>query len=71
MKDDIERFKAQGVELEVQRQQILKHLEERQVTSSKQADDFDEKHKEVKKIQDQLRAGAYMAKVQLTAVSTP
>lgn len=57
VKDDIERFKAQGVELETQRQEILKHLEEKQVDANKQADEHDEKHKEVKKIQDQLRAG--------------
>lgn len=57
VKDDIDRFKAQGVELEAQRQQILKQLEEKQVNASRQADDFDEKLKEVKKIQDQLKAG--------------
>lgn len=51
------KFEAQGVELEVQRQQILKGLEEKQANASKQADDFDEKQKSVAKILDQLNAG--------------
>ncbi len=57
IKDDIERFKAQGVELESQRQQILANLEKDQADASKQADDFNEKHAGVMKILDQLRAG--------------
>ena len=55
--DDIEKFKSQGVELEAQRQQILKDLEEKQTEAAKQADEHDEKHTSVMKILDQLRAG--------------
>ena len=55
------KFEAQGVELEAQRQQILKGLEEKQVTASKQANDFDEKQKSVAKILDQLNAGKFLA----------
>ena len=53
----MERFKEQGVELEVQRQSILKDLEEKQTDASKYADDFNEKYTGVMKIIDQLRAG--------------
>ncbi|ELU09042.1 hypothetical protein CAPTEDRAFT_158042 [Capitella teleta] len=57
VKEDCDCFQKQGVELEAQRQQILKSLEERQVSASHNADESDEKYKEVKKIQDQLKAG--------------
>ena len=51
------KFEAQGVELEAQRQQILKNLEDKQVTASKHANEYDEKQKGVAKILDQLNAG--------------
>lgn len=57
IKEEIEKFKAQGVEMESQRQTILMNLEEKQGTASKQADEHDEKHKAIMKILDQLRAG--------------
>ena len=57
----MEKFKAQGVELEVQRQDILKDLEEKQTGASRLADDFNEKHTGVMKILDQLRAGEYQS----------
>lgn len=57
IKDEMDQFQRQGVELEAQRQQILRGLEECQTHSSKQADEYDEKHKGVMKILDQLRAG--------------
>lgn len=57
IRDDIERFKAQGVELEAQRQLILVDLEEKQERASKDADNYNEKHTGVMKILDQLRAG--------------
>ena len=56
-KEEIERFKAQGVELEEQRQSILKGLEEKQAAASKMADEFKEKYRGIMKITDQLRAG--------------
>ena len=57
IRDEIDKFKAQGVELEEQRQTILKNLEDKQTSSSKQADEFNEKYTGVMKIIDQLRAG--------------
>ena len=56
-KDEIEMFKAQGVQLEEQRQEILKRLESKQERASRDADEFNEKHTAVMKILDQLRAG--------------
>ena len=50
-------FKAQGVQLEEQRQEILKRLESKQERASRDADEFNEKHTAVMKILDQLRAG--------------
>ena len=67
-KEEMERFKEQGVELEVQRQSILKDLEEKQTDASKYADDFNEKYTGVMKIIDQLRAGKL--KVMKFVVST-
>jgi len=54
---EIEKFKATGVELEDQRETILKDLEVKQNAASTQADEQDEKHKGVMKILDQLKAG--------------
>jgi len=45
------------VELESKREMILKQLEERQATASKQADEFDARHKELGKVLDQLKSG--------------
>ena len=57
IKDEIEKFKEQGIELEEQRQVILKQLEEKQNAAQKEADEYEQKHKEVAKILDQLKAG--------------
>lgn len=57
IKNEIEKFKNQGIELEAQRQVILGQLEEKQDKASKEADEYEEKHKEVSKILDQLKAG--------------
>ncbi|KAK3594432.1 hypothetical protein CHS0354_000254 [Potamilus streckersoni] len=56
-KDEIEKFKLQGIELEDKRKRILKDLEDKQARASKEADEYDKKHKEISKILDQLRAG--------------
>lgn len=45
------------MELESKREMIVKQLEERQTTSSKQADEFDARHKELGKVLDQLKSG--------------
>jgi len=47
----------QGIELEDQRKKILKELEEKQNASASDADEFEQKNKEISKILDQLRAG--------------
>lgn len=57
IKDDIEKFKEQGIELEDHRRVILKQLEEKQNTAHSQADEYEQKYKEVAKILDQLKAG--------------
>lgn len=57
IKDDIEKFKEQGIELEEQRRVILKQLEEKQNTAHSEADEYEQKYKEVAKILDQLKAG--------------
>ncbi len=49
--------------MESQRQMILKDLEQKQVKASGQTSDNEEKHKEVNKILDQLRAGERMSPV--------
>ena len=54
---EIEDFQAQGVQLEAEREQILQRLEEKQGSATKAANEYDEKHKGVMKILDQLRAG--------------
>lgn len=57
IKDEIQKFKDQGIELEDQRQVILRQLEEKQATSHQEADEYEQKYKEVAKILDQLKAG--------------
>ncbi|XP_067659008.1 coiled-coil domain-containing protein 63-like [Haliotis asinina] len=57
IKDEIEKFKAEGIELETQRKHILKNLEEKQNEASQEADENEQKYKEVSKILDQLKAG--------------
>ncbi|BFZ23745.1 hypothetical protein BsWGS_26784 [Bradybaena similaris] len=54
---DIENFKSQGIELETQRKQMLKKLEERQNKASHDAHEYGQKHKEVMKVLDQLKSG--------------
>uniref|UniRef100_A0A0B7B968 ODAD1 central coiled coil region domain-containing protein n=1 Tax=Arion vulgaris TaxID=1028688 RepID=A0A0B7B968_9EUPU len=53
---EIENFKKQGIELEIQRKQILKGLELRQTKAAQQADEYGQKHREVSKILDQLKS---------------
>lgn len=55
--DNIERFQSEGVDMEDERQTILKQLEDKQHKASKQGSEYDEKHKEVNKMLDQLKAG--------------
>ena len=52
-------FKLQGTALEEQRKKILKELEEKQISSSKDADESQKKHTEISKIIDQLRRGKF------------
>ncbi|XP_059141450.1 coiled-coil domain-containing protein 63-like [Physella acuta] len=54
---EIEDFKNQGIELESQRKIILKNLEQHQIKATREADEYEQKHKEVSKILDQLKAG--------------
>lgn len=57
IRNEIEKFKLQGIELEDQRKKILKELEEKQSVCSKDADEYEKKHTEISKILDQLRKG--------------
>ncbi|XP_076452028.1 outer dynein arm-docking complex subunit 1-like [Babylonia areolata] len=57
IKEEIEQFKGQGIKLEQQRQVILRQLEEKQNSAQVEADDYEQKYKEVAKILDQLKAG--------------
>lgn len=57
IKNEIEKFKDQGIELEEQRKVILKQLEEKEASASHDADEYEQKYKEVAKILDQLKAG--------------
>lgn len=57
IKIEIEKFKDQGIDLEQQRQLILRQLEEKQNVASQEADDYEQKYKEVAKILHQLNAG--------------
>ncbi|XP_048249157.1 coiled-coil domain-containing protein 63-like [Haliotis cracherodii] len=57
IRDEIEKFKAEGIDLETQRKLILKNLEDKQNEASQDADDNEQKYKEVSKILDQLKAG--------------
>ncbi|CAL1535497.1 unnamed protein product [Lymnaea stagnalis] len=54
---EIQKFKEQGIQLESQRKQILKNLENQQIKATREADEYEQKHKEVAKILDQLKAG--------------
>ncbi len=57
IQDEMKQFESQGSEMEAQRKAILKNLEDKQTTASKDADDHDAKIKSVNKILDQLKAG--------------
>lgn len=59
IKNEIEKFKLQGIELEDQRKRILKELEDKQTVCSKEADEYEKKHTEISKIIDQLRRGGW------------
>jgi len=43
--------------MEARRQEVVKELEEKQRALSKQADNFDERTKELAKVLDQVKAG--------------
>lgn len=57
IKEEMREFEHQGSEMEAERKAILKDLEEKQVTSTKNADENDSKIKSVNKILDQLKGG--------------
>lgn len=54
---DMRQFEKQGIELEEQRKQILKELEQKHRNSTQLAEEFEEKIKANKKILDQSRIG--------------
>ena len=56
----MKQFDSQGSEMEAQRKAILKNLEEKQATASRDANEFDSKLKSVNKIMDQLKSGWFL-----------
>jgi len=57
IKEEMHKFENQGVQTEAERKLILKGLEEKQIAASNKGNGYDEKHKSVAKILDQLNAG--------------
>lgn len=57
IQNEMKQFDSQGSEMEAQRKAILKNLEEKQATASRDANEFDSKLKSVNKIMDQLKSG--------------
>jgi len=53
----IDSFAHKSAEVEAQRQAVMIQHEEKQRASSKQADTFDERTKELSKVLDQVKAG--------------
>ena len=64
--NNIIEFKSQGMELDVERQGILRLLEERQNEAQAKANEYEQKCKEVAKILDQLQAGMDYFKKKMT-----
>jgi len=60
IKNEIEKFKLQGIELEDQRKRILGELEEKQTVASQEADEYEKKCTEISKIIDQLKQGEWV-----------
>ena len=60
IKDEMDQFQSQGVEMESQRKGILRDLENRQEDASKVANEYDTRHTAVSKILDQLKAGTIL-----------
>jgi coiled-coil domain-containing protein 63/114 len=56
---DMRQFEKQGVEMEEQRKQILKELEQKHCNAIKLAEDYEERIKANKKILDQSRIGIH------------
>ena len=57
IRDEIEKFKRQGIELEEQRKEIQKTLDDRVGLAMTNTTEYEEKLKSVNKIMDQLKAG--------------
>jgi chromosome segregation ATPase len=57
IEQQIKAFQNDGMELEFERQKILKELEERRSVLSKQADDYNARSTELSKVLDQVKAG--------------
>ncbi|CAD5116302.1 DgyrCDS5208 [Dimorphilus gyrociliatus] len=57
IQENIGKYEKEGTEMEEERKDIMRRLENRQRNASKEADVFEEKHKAVMKILDQLKDG--------------
>ena len=57
IRDEIEKFKRQGIELEEQRKEIQKKLDDRVNVAMTTMTEHTDKLKSVNKIMDQLKAG--------------
>ena len=57
IRDEIEKFKRQGIELEEQRKEIQKKLDDRVNVAMTTTTEHTDKLKSVNKIMDQLKAG--------------
>lgn len=54
---DIEKFKSEGVDMETQRKNIMKGLEDQQNLSADKQEQFESQYKQTKKILEQLKSG--------------
>ncbi|XP_031560443.1 coiled-coil domain-containing protein 63-like [Actinia tenebrosa] len=54
---DIEKFKSEGVEMETQRKNIMKGLEDQLNSTADKQEQFEGQHKQTKKILEQLKSG--------------
>ena len=59
IKDDIEKFKLQGVEMEEKRKSILRSLETELVSVNEQATAFEARFTAATKVLDQLKSGKF------------
>lgn len=58
----MKQFEKQGIEMEEQRKNILKELEQKHRNASKLTEEYEEKTRENKKILDQCRIGKNLRK---------